>query len=357
MMKVDKNLKAEDKARKENCEAAIEILEQANSIAPWEGFGKHLPKNILVRGGGGQVHVGDVFRGVFPTLEYCRRAGIKLVLASSAGLHKSFSEWSDTLKILDASQTPENLAEQIRNEGVTEVTKWGHLHREWRRIKNADELKVIPDAPFIQPAHEQVLELRKDYGGTGERRILGIIWRTSMIGRKGGRDSSLSDFGPLLTLNSREWSVVSLQYGDMDRTEDEIRNFTRETGLKLIFDRSVNPMKDYVAASAQMAACDHIVSIDCSQIFQAGAGAVPVSVLLPHETAKQWEEFADKDHPNRCPFFPDTGRLYRQKAEDDWSHPIEKAKEKLLRRAQKTQVWSHKSALWIKDGVGDLKIA
>lgn len=356
-MKVDKNLKAEDKARKENCEAAIEILEQANSMAPWEGFGNHHPKTILVRGGGGQVHVGDVFRGVFPTLEYFRRTGTKLVLASSTGLHKIFSEWSDILKILDASQSPEILAEQIRNEGVTEVTKWGHLHREWLRVKNADELKVIPSSPFIQPTLEQVLSLRHNYGGTEERRVLGIVWRTSMIGRKGGRDSSLDDFTPFLTLDPVQWSVVSLQYGDVDRTEDEIKQFTKETGLKLIFDRSVNPMKDYVAASAQMAACDHIVSIDCSQIFQAGAGAVPVSILLPHETAKQWEEFADKDHPNRCPFFPDTGRLFRQKTEDDWCHPIEKAKEKLLRRAEKTQVWSHKSAVWIKDGGRDLKIA
>lgn len=356
-MKLDKNLKAEDKARKENCEAAIELLEQKNSIAPWTGFDNHQPKNILVRGGGGQVHVGDVFRGVFPTLEYFRRTGTKLVLASSPGLHALFSRWSDTLKILDASQPSERLAELIEQEGVTEVTKWGHLHREWRRVKNSDELGVIPNSPFIQPPCEQVISLRERYGGNEKRRVLGVVWRTSMIGRKGGRDSSLDDFIPFLTLDPREWSVVSLQYGDVDRTEEEIRKFTKESGVKLIFDRSVNPMKDYVAASAQMAACDHIVSIDCSQIFQAGAGAVPVSVLLPHETAKQWEEFADKDHPNRCPFFSETGRLFRQKKEDDWSHPIEKAKERLIRRMNETPVWGHKSALWIKDETRDLKIA
>ena len=93
MSKIDKTLKKEDKARKENCEEAIDRIEKSG-LADWEGFNKQEPQTLLVRGGGGQVHVGDVFRAVFPTLEYCRSKGIKIVLASSGGLQEIFKNWS-----------------------------------------------------------------------------------------------------------------------------------------------------------------------------------------------------------------------------------------------------------------------
>jgi hypothetical protein len=106
-------------------------------------------------------------------------------------------------------------------------------------------------------------------------------------------------------------------------------------------------MRDYVGASNQMAACDHIVSIDCSQIFQAGATGVPVSVLLSADPAKQWGEFMEGTS-DLCPFFPDTGRIFTQKKDGDWERPVQKALERAVRDSKLHGVWSHPAAQKIK---------
>ena len=351
-MKKDRVLLAEDTQRKENCHQAMDILERAG-IGDWDGFSDTDTKVLGVRGGSGQVHVGDVFRSVFPTLEYFKSRDMKLVLATSPGVEALFKGWEDTLKIIDASKDPDEIANEFKASGVSKITKWGYLHRHWKKLlKNAfDEASrpVLKTSP-LDLSPEDVLNLRQQYSEEGQKRVLGIVWRTSMIGRDPSRNATLKDFLPLIAHKPDKWNVVSLQYGSMDVTSDEIAKFNDKSEGKVIFDPWINPMKDYVGASHQMAACDHIVSIDCSQVFQAGAAGVPVSVLLSADPAKQWSEFMESTS-DLCPFFPDTGRIFIQKKDADWAVPVEKALERAISDSKLHGVWSHSAAQKIKQAL------
>lgn len=351
-MKKDKVLLAEDTQRKENCHQAMDILEQ-DGIKDWEGFNDIDTKVLGIRGGSGQVHVGDVFRSVFPTLEYFRSKNMKLVLASTSGLEALFKGWEDTLKIVDASKDPNEIVDEFKKSGVTKIVKWGHLHRQWKRmLKNAFDdasYPILKTSPLDLDAGD-VFKLRDQYSENGQKRVLGIIWRTSMIGRDASRNATLKDFMPLINHKPDKWNVVSLQYGGMDVTSDEISKFNGKSKASIIFDPSINPMRDYIGASNQMAACDHIVSIDCSQVFQAGATGVPVSILLSADPAKQWTEFME-GNTNICPFFPDTGRVFIQKKDKEWDGPVQKALERAVSESKLQGVWSHPAAQKIKQAL------
>lgn len=348
-MKKDKVLLAEDTLRKENSQIAMEILEEGG-VAEWQGFGDESIKVLGVRGGSGQVHVGDVFRAVFPTLEYLRSRGMKVVLASSPGLEKIFSSWQDTIKIVDASQPPEEIARIFSDCHVSHMTKWGNLHRRWKGLlkKPFDHAaRPVVKSSALNIPHDLTLELRRNYSEGETKKVLGIVWRTSMIGRNPDRNASLKEFTPLIQHKHGKWNVISLQYGDMSVAQHEVEGFNRKEGENIIFDPQINPMRDYVAASCQMAACDHIVSIDCSQVFQAGATGVPVSVLLSEEPAKQWSEFIEGGS-EVCPFFPDTARIYLQKKSGDWEGPVKKARERMIHDGHLLGTWSHPAAQNIK---------
>ncbi len=348
-MKKDKALLAEDTQRKENCHQAMDILE-GNSIGEWGGFSDSDTKVLGIRGGTGQVHVGDVFRSVFPTLEYFRSRNMTLVLATSPGLEDIFRGWSKTLKIIDASKNPDEIANEFLGVGTSKIIKWGSLHRHWKNMLKSpfDEASrpVVKTLPLDIPA-EQVLNLRRTYSENNQKRVLGIVWRTSMIGRDPSRNAVLKDFLPLITHKPDKWNIVSLQYGTMEVTSDEVAKFNQKSRTQIIFDSFINPMKDYVGASCQMAACDHIVSIDCSQVFQAGATGVPVSVLLSADPAKQWGEFMQKIG-DLCPFFPDTGRIYIQKKDGDWTYPVERALQRAIIDTKSQGSWAHPAAQKIK---------
>lgn len=354
-MKKDRVLLAEDTQRKENCHQAMDILEH-DGIEEWSGFSDLETKVLAIRGGSGQVHVGDVFRSVFPTLEYFRSRNMKLVLATSPGLEALFTGWGDTLKIIDASKGSDEIVNEFKNSKASKIIKWGHLHRNWKRIlKSAfdDASRPVLKTSPLDLSVENVLKLRAQYSENGQKKVLGIIWRTSMIGRDPSRNATLKDFLPLIT-KLNKWNVVSLQYGSMDVTADEIAKFNSKSEVQIIFDSSINPMRDYIGASNQMAACDHIVSIDCSQIFQAGATGVPVSVLLSADPAKQWGEFMERT-TDQCPFFPDTSRIFIQRRDGEWERPVEKALERAIVESKLQGVWSHPAAQKIKQSLSYLR--
>lgn len=349
-MKKDKVLRDADRERRDHCREALDSLAE-KGLPEWEGFSKPNSNVLLVRGGSGQVHVGDVFRTIFPTLDYLRARNMKIVLASSPRLETAFKGWEDTLKILDASQEPDILVKQFEAEGVLSSVRWVPFFREWRSLlkHSFDEAaRPVTRAKQLDVPVEDAMQLRQLYSEGHTKKVLGIIWRTSMIGRDPNRNAQLNDFLPLITRNPKKWNVVSLQYGSLDITEDEVKKFNKKESQHVMFDASVDPMRDYVRSSSQMAACDHIVSIDCSQIFQAGAVGVPVSALLCADPAiDHWQEFMTEGS-NVCPFFPDTARIFSQKKMGEWAKPIQKAAEHIKDDLKHHGTWQHPAAQLIK---------
>lgn len=347
--KIDKVLQQEDAERRASCKQVFKSLKKDADLPDWEGF-LHPAKVLFVRGGSGQVHVGDVLRGVFPTLAYLRSRDMRVVLASSPGLEKIFGEWKDTLKILNGNKQPEELAQDFMAEHGEASVKWHELLREWtEKLKETfdeDGRPVVRSS--ILPANvEQSRMLREDYSEGYQKKVMGIIWRTSMIGRDPNRNASLDDFKDIIKTYREEWNFVSLQYGSMEMTAEELGQFNSKK-RKIIFDERIDPMKDYNGAAAQMAACDHIISIDCSQIFQAGAFGVPVSVLISEKRKHDyWKEF-NLDEDGICPFFPETARVFTQDKLGEWDSPVSRAWHHAAEDVSRRGAWEHPAAQAVK---------
>lgn len=344
----DSALKQEDNTRLESCKVAIQELIDGG-LPTWTGFSDE-SRVVCIRGGTGQVHVGDVFRSVFPSLSYLKSKGIKVVVASTPGLEKIFSEWKDTIKVLDGGKAAAELADDFRAEGVTSYIKWPEYLPIWKQecstMFNNKARPALDTGPLSVPV-ALANDLREQYSEGGKKKVVGIIWRTSMIGRDPNRNCSLDEFMPIISHDRSEWNVVSLQYGSLDLIRNELAAFN---GGKhdIIFDPSIDPMRDYMSAGAQMVACDHIISIDCSQIFQAGAHGVPVNVLLS-EVRKHdhWTAFDAKKN-GTCPFFPETGHVFTQETQGDWTSPLRKAHAHAVDAIRNRGSWGHRAAHKIK---------
>ena len=76
------------------------------------------------------------------------------------------------------------------------------------------------------------------------------------------------------------------------------------------------PFADFAQTAALMGTLDLVVSVDTSVAHLAGALGKPVCTLLPVIAEWRWGETGDT-----TPWYP-TMRLYRQRKQGDWSHPI-----------------------------------
>lgn len=341
---IDTTLRRADKQRKEACFEALTAL-QDDGLKNWTGFGD--PSRVLfLTGGTGQIHVGDAFRAS-ESFDYLRKKGYRIILATSPGMAAVFAPWADMVRVIDAQRSPEEIVADLRAFGVESRVKWAALLRAWRKNLSAvfDEaaVPVLRSAP-LEPDCAETMALRHYYSDGHRKPVLGIVWRTSMIGRNPARNASLETFLPLIRLGRKGWSVVSLQYGNRDLVAHELAAFHSDHKDRILLDDSVDPMRDYGRAAAQMAACDYVVSIDCSQVLQAAAFGVPSSVLLCTKPHSQWGETG-----RISPFFSGTLELCRQTKKGDWKSPVERAKALALSRLDAREAWSHAAARRIKD--------
>ena len=79
--------------------------------------------------------------------------------------------------------------------------------------------------------------------------------------------------------------LLNLQYGDVD---EEIREFTEETGIKVLQCSSVNLKEDLDGLAALIELCDLVVSTSNVTIHMAGALGKDSWVLLPFAATFWW---------------------------------------------------------------------
>ena len=103
---------------------------------------------------------------------------------------------------------------------------------------------------------------------------------------------------------------MDLQYGDHSQQTDAIQ---RRTGVTVLQDEKIDPLKDMDAFAAQEASMDLVISIvNSTAVLAAGLGT-PVWGLLPKFSEWRWGNETD-----RCLWYPSM-RLFRQPGTEDWS--------------------------------------
>ena len=172
-----------------------------------------------------------------------------------------------------------------------------------------------PVAPYLVPDPAVVTELRRRYGGDQGIPLVGLSWTSQ---RKGidRHTFALSQWRPILTVPGVRF--VSVQYGDH---RDEIEAVSRELGVPIVIDDSVDPLSDLDRASAQIAAMDLVVTMSNSaQPLAANTGTPAFALTLGHERTEQDGDVS--------PWEPSV-RMFRQQPLGDWSSAIEDVAEAL----------------------------
>lgn len=154
------------------------------------------------------------------------------------------------------------------------------------------------------PARTRIL--RTSYA-RGSEAIVGICWRSGnpIVGHE--RSAPLELWDRILTKTGCRF--VSLQYGD---AQADIDAAAERTGVRILRDVTVDPLKSAEDWFAQVAALDLVISIDNSTIQVSGSLGIPTFTMLSH--APEWRfgtQGSDHDwHPSI--------RVMRQIAAGDW---------------------------------------
>jgi tetratricopeptide (TPR) repeat protein len=146
----------------------------------------------------------------------------------------------------------------------------------------------------------------------GDGPLIGVSWRTT--GPKTGDLRTIELDAWAKILGQSGLTFLSLQYGDCAA---ELESVAQKTGVRIIDDPSIDPLKDLDGLAAQVAATDLVISIDNSTVHMAGGLGRPVWTLLPAAVDCRWQ--LDRGD---SPWYPSM-RLFRQKRSVDWSDVID----------------------------------
>lgn len=153
-------------------------------------------------------------------------------------------------------------------------------------------------------------ELRGKYAAAAAgRRIVGISWRSKGLGAQAEKTPDLAQWSRVL--KTPGVLFINLQYGDC---AEDLAALARDTGVHVFDDPTVDPMRDLVAFTAQVAAMDLIVSVSNTTVHFAGALGKPAWALIPSNRGRSWHWFVDRAD---SPWYPDV-RLFRQPPAGAW---------------------------------------
>jgi len=344
-MEVDKKLRAEDSQRRRLASETYNMQSQ-RELPKWRGFSQG-PSTTLVHEdpNNAQLHVGYVFT-LAPALETLQKRRTKIVVVSSPGLEDAFGEWRDTITLVPGNLPPSQMLRLLDNAGVDSHARRKDVLAQVRDVRESPlmQRQTQPaSVPLIGVDAALAQQLRHKYSDGEKKRVVGLVWRTAGVRKDRARDGLLEDFAPLFLQD--QFNIVSLQYGDMDTTRREVAGFhNRYRDMRLQFDDRINPMADYRAAGAQMAACDVVVGVDCSQVMQSAAHGIPTHTILKAEPPTHWGDISS----GNCPYFPHTNQLYPRSDDHAWAPQVLRIREQILEQAGQVPPWSHPAAARIK---------
>ena len=173
---------------------------------------------------------------------------------------------------------------------------------------------------YLKADKERVESLREELG-LGDKKVVGISWKSIKSLHTQKKSLSLKEFGTLF--KDLDIVLLNLQYGDVD---NEIKEFTKSTGIEVLQCGSVDNREDLDGLAALIELCDLVVSTSNVTVHLAGALGKETWVLLPYVANFWW--LLDRTDSIWYP----TLRLYRQKKFQDWSTIPQDVKRDLERK-------------------------
>ncbi len=177
-----------------------------------------------------------------------------------------------------------------------------------------------PPQPYISPNNETTLYFHDKYSYIEGLRV-GIAWKSGNPDQGEKRSLPLNQWKDMISIPG--CTFFNLQYGDV---QQEIDEFTSQTGIEIINDKEVDQLKSIEDFIAQISTLDLIITIDNSTAHIAGALGVPTWVMLQHNCDWRWMRGRYDS------LWYKSLRLYRQKEIGNWSNVTEEIIKDLTNR-------------------------
>jgi hypothetical protein len=176
--------------------------------------------------------------------------------------------------------------------------------------------EIPAEFPYLRATARHLAKWRARLVGVPAPRI-GLVWSGRATHANDRRRSlALEQLEPLLSVSGVRF--ISLQRELRDACAARLGDETRITHLG-------GELSDFADTAAILTLIDQLVCVDTSVAHVAGALGRPASVLLPFQP--DWRWMLERE---RSPWYPAL-KLFRQASPGDWTDPIARARDELLR--------------------------
>lgn len=154
------------------------------------------------------------------------------------------------------------------------------------------------------------------------RKLVGISWQSKAEPQNFPllRSIELSLWSPIFKVPG--CAFINLQYGNCTQALAEVQE---TLGIEIYHDPDVDPLRDMDTFAAQVAALDHVITIDNTTAHVAGGLGIPTYLLTPATLGLSWFWGREGD---TCPWYPSV-RLYRGAAPGEWTTAIKQIQQAL----------------------------
>ncbi len=177
-----------------------------------------------------------------------------------------------------------------------------------------------PQTPCIQAREDVASKLRKSYlkGCPLETKLIGISWRGGGKGDRIKKKSVEEDLFLKIISGLPNTRFVSLQYGQCRET----LSGWAKSGLPVIHDERIDPLKNMESWLDQVSACDSVLSVANTTIHGAGGLGKPTMCLLSRFA--DWRWFSDES-VTRSYWYPSVG-IARETPDSGWDNAFDVAR-------------------------------
>ena len=161
---------------------------------------------------------------------------------------------------------------------------------------------------FLKANPSLAREMRSRYSSLGSGLKIGISWTSGnpIVGES--RSIPIKFWEEIFKIKNCHF--INLQYGDY---KEDLIKVLNTTGVRVFDDVTINPLNNAEHWFAQIAALDHVISVDNSTIQVSGALGIPTWTLVSHNP--EWRfGLSRSDH-----LWHPSVRVFRQKKQGEWT--------------------------------------